>query len=80
MTKRNIDAFIHKMKANQDGTISGGFGAIRGGNMPVLDLGKNGTCDNNTCSGTNEQNCTNSGTCSGATNNFGCTNLVTCFA
>ncbi|KAA2238623.1 hypothetical protein F0L74_20580 [Chitinophaga agrisoli] len=80
MTKRNIQSFLNKMKENQDGTISGGFGAIRGGNMSVLDLGKNFTCENGTCSGTNETGCVNSGTCSGSTNNTSCTNLSSCFA
>ncbi|KAA2238625.1 hypothetical protein F0L74_20590 [Chitinophaga agrisoli] len=79
--KNNVNSFMKKLKENPDGTISGGFGAIRGG-FSLNPFTVNEACDNSkTCSGTNTGGCTNCGTCSGTTNSgTQCNNTGTCFA
>ncbi|KAA2238622.1 hypothetical protein F0L74_20575 [Chitinophaga agrisoli] len=74
--KKDILSFLEKLKENKDGTISGGFGSIRGG----FTLSRFGTNNNNcintgTCSGSNSGGCTN-GTCSGSNSPIeACTNF-----
>lgn len=79
--KKSIQSFLIKLKENNDGTVSGGFGSVRGGfNLNLLRT--NSPCENSgTCSGTNVAGCTNSGQCSGSTNKeVSCHNTGTCFS
>jgi|GEM_PF-2429457 len=78
--KKTLTSLVNKMKVNQDQTISGGFGKIKGGT--ALYVAQNdGECTNSTrCDGTNTHTCTNSGDCHLSTNSNpgGCTNS-SCF-
>ncbi len=77
MTRKNIQSFIDKMKENQDGTISGGFGSLRGGGFRPLSTNTSCTNTGSACSGNNTRLCQNELTCSG-NNNLDCSNTGTC--
>lgn len=75
--KRNIQSIMNRLQENVDGTISGGFGSIRGGfsNSGVI----NNCTNDDSCTGNNSQ-CTNQLKCDNTTNYDGCSNQKTCFA
>jgi hypothetical protein len=78
--KKSIESLVAKMAIGKDGSIKGGFAAIRGGAMLFDATNRGFSCDNTgTCSGTNENVCDNSGNCTNATNQTkNCTNSGTC--
>ncbi|KAA2238626.1 hypothetical protein F0L74_20595 [Chitinophaga agrisoli] len=72
--RKNIESLMSRLTANKDGTISGGFGSIRGGFNPFAS-----PTDNAECCGTNSNGCVNSGDCSGSTNKvIKCSNTGNC--
>ena len=76
--KKSIQSFMKKLEANGDGTISGGFGSLRGGMSPKQLLSTNnfGCTNAGDCKGTNSGGCTNGGSCSGTNSpSDSCTNL-----
>jgi hypothetical protein len=84
--QKSIKALVEKLQEKQEGFLTGGFGAIKGG-MVSLRVATNsgGTCTNGgTCTSTNDgSSCVNSGTCTGTTNTAsgnGCSNTGTCFS
>lgn len=80
--KKNIKSFMQSLRENKDGLLSGGFGSIKGGFSGITALlSTNYSCENETCSGTNNTGCSNTVDCSKSTNKQNCTNnaTVTCF-
>ncbi len=64
--KKDVLSLLDKLRENKDGTISGGFGSIRGGFTLSAFGTNNGQCNNPSfCSGSNSGGCTN-GSCSGS--------------
>jgi len=78
--KRSIFSLINKTGQAENGKISGGFGALKGGVKQLPSI--NDSCTNTGwCDGTNITTCTNESSCGLSTNkNGGCTNNGTCFA
>ncbi|KAA2238624.1 hypothetical protein F0L74_20585 [Chitinophaga agrisoli] len=79
MIRKNIQSFINKLQEHQDGTMSGGFGALRGGASSVLFSTNTSGCTNSgtSCSGSNSPVCTNTVSCSGS-NSLHCSNQGVC--
>jgi len=79
--KKSIEKLVSKAQENGIGQVSGGFASIKGGfSLKVAENG--GHCTNDTtCNGTNSGICSNTGTCTDATNSRsgGCTNSGTCY-
>ena len=79
--KKTIFNLIEKMSPNSNGTLIGGFGAIKGGASLSIITTINST--NDTCDGTNNgsSGCTNKIDCTKSTNTAtpSCTNSGKCF-
>lgn len=81
--KRSLRRFVENLRQSNDGTLNGGFGSVRGGFSTQIIAPNGSNCSNSagTCTGTNELNCSNSGTadCTGTSNIQDCSNTGICF-
>jgi hypothetical protein len=77
--KNSIESLVAKIAISNDGSMKGGFAAIRGGAMLFVSTNSSYCNNTGTCNGTNENVCDNSGTCTNGTNlTKNCTNCGTC--
>jgi hypothetical protein len=79
--KKTLKELLTKLKQETDGTLTGGFGSIKGGysvgsvetTNTILD-----NCSNSQVCGGINSSCTNSGFCGDASNTYSCSNTFAC--